>query len=299
MKLDPRHLAQLSIIIEAGSFQSAAEKLGVTQPALSRNIKTLEDRLGASVFDRTARKATPTEMGLQLARLGFSIRLAEEQASAYADLAMIGAAGELRIGAPPIVAGRFITETLSTLLKDSPECTAELRVGLVHELRSLLERGSIDLVIGPRSLAQTETKLVFDQIVDDRVAILCNANHELTRYKTLTHKQLEQQRWVMHSKGSLLRQQTETALISLGLEKFQIGCETDSIRTVLELIESTEMISTMPRESAKPYLEDKLVFLDFDQPQFHRPIGAITRQGQVLNKLGQRFIAMLKQRRTP
>ncbi|PWQ94608.1 LysR family transcriptional regulator [Leucothrix arctica] len=108
MKLDPRHLAQLSVILEAGSYQLAAEKLGVTQPALSRNIKTLEERLGGAVFDRSGRKAVPTELGRRLARSGFSIRIAEEQASAYAALVTEGTAGELRIGAPPIVAGRFI-----------------------------------------------------------------------------------------------------------------------------------------------------------------------------------------------
>jgi DNA-binding transcriptional LysR family regulator len=296
MKIDPRHLMQLSVILETGSFQSAAERLGMTQPALSRNIKTLEERLGGYVFDRSGRKAIPTELGRRLSRSGFSIRLAEEQASAYADLAAAGMAGELRIGTPPIVAGRFITDTLSALLQDNPDCITELRVGLVHELRSLLERGRIDLVIGPRSLAEAEASagLLFEPIVDDRVGILCRADHELIQVKTLSVKQLEQQRWVMHSKGSLLRQQTETALIAMGLEQFHIGCETDSIRTVLELVEKTDMISTMPRESTKPYIGSTLAFLDFDQPQFHRPIGAITRRDHKPNKLGQRFIAMLK-----
>ena len=295
MKIDPRHLAQLSVIIEAGSFQAAAERLGLTQPGLSRNMKALEARIGGSVFDRTGRKATPTEMGRRLARSGLSIRLAEERAGAYADLAYAGSAGELRIGAPPIVAGRFITDTLARLLQENPECTAELRVGLVHELRSLLERGRIDLVIGPHSLAEADAGLAFDLIVDDRVGILCRSEHPLTQFKTLSLHHLEQQRWIAHSKGSLLRQQSEAALISLGLERFDIGCETDSIRTVLELVENTDMVSTMPRETTQPYLGETLVFLDFDQPQFHRPIGAIRRRDQPESKLEAVFISMLKQ----
>ena len=44
MKIDSRHLAQLSFIVEAGSFQGAADRLGLTQPALSRNMRTLEQR---------------------------------------------------------------------------------------------------------------------------------------------------------------------------------------------------------------------------------------------------------------
>ena len=64
-------MAQLSVILEMGSYQLAAEKLGITQPALSRNIKTLEDRLGGAVFDRSGRKAVPTELVAVLHVLDF------------------------------------------------------------------------------------------------------------------------------------------------------------------------------------------------------------------------------------
>lgn len=294
MKIDPRHLAQLSVVVEAGSFQVAAERLGITQPALSRNVKTLEARLGAAVFDRTGRRSVPTELGKRLARNGLAIRLAQEQAETYADRAQSGSAGELRIGAPPIVAGRFLSDTLSLLLKENPQSVAELRVGLVHELRTLLDRGSIDLIIGPRSLAESAAGLVFELIVDDSVGILCRVGHPLLKEKRPSPDLLEQQRWVAHSRGSLLRQQTENGLVAYGLENINIACETDSIRTVFEIIENTDMITTMPRESTKPYLEDRCAFLDLDQPQFHRPIGVVRRRAQQQSQLEKQFVSMLK-----
>jgi DNA-binding transcriptional LysR family regulator len=52
MKFDPRQLAHLSMVVEAGSFQAAADRLGITQPALSRNLKLLEERIGAPLFQR-------------------------------------------------------------------------------------------------------------------------------------------------------------------------------------------------------------------------------------------------------
>ena len=99
MKLDPKHLAQLSVVVEAGSFQSAADRLGLTQPALSRNMKTLEARLGAPLFRRTGRRSIPNSLGMRLARNGLAIRLAEEQAGIVADQSVQGSVGELRIGA--------------------------------------------------------------------------------------------------------------------------------------------------------------------------------------------------------
>ncbi len=154
MKLDPKHLAQLSVIVEAGSFQTAADRVGLTQPALSRNMKALEERLGTTLFNRDGRKSVPNALALRLARNGQTIRLAEEQASVLADQSVQGAVGELRIGAPPIVAGRFLSTAMARFIRENPNCVVEMRTGLVHELRTLLERGQVDVVLGPKSLAE-------------------------------------------------------------------------------------------------------------------------------------------------
>ena len=162
MKLDPKHLAQLSVIVEAGSFQTAADRLGLTQPALSRNMKALEARLGTILFNRDGRKSVPNALGL---------RLAEEQASVLADQSAQGAVGELRIGAPPIVAGRFLSSAMARFIRENPNCVVEMRTGLVHELRTMLERGQVDLVLGPQSLADPSDGLAFEPLIDDRVGI--------------------------------------------------------------------------------------------------------------------------------
>jgi DNA-binding transcriptional LysR family regulator len=295
MKLDPRHLVQLSVIVEEGSFQAAASQLGLTQPALSRNMRTLETRVGTELFQRDGRRSIPNDLGLQMARNGLAIRHAEAQASAAADLSVSGVTGALRLGAPPIVAGRFLTDALSEFIRTNPSCTVELRTGLVHELRSMLERGQIDLVLGPRSLADPSSGLVFEHLIDDRVGILCRCGHPLARRRTIRPGDLAKRIWLAHSRGSLLRQQTEAALISLGLSDIQIGLETDSIRTVLEVIAQTDLITTMPRATTAPYLESRLRFLKFDHPQFQRPLGAVRRIDTLVPKIEMRFLNMLRQ----
>ncbi len=293
MKPDPRHLAQLSVIVEAGSFQIAADRLGLTQPALSRNMRALEERLGASIFQREGRRSVPNGLGRRLAKAGLAIRIAEEQASAHAALAASGVLGELRIGAPPIVAGRFLTETLSTFIAENPHCVVELRVGLVHELRSMLERGQIDVIVGPQSLADPSEGLDFMPLIEDRIGILCRTGHRLTRRRELSPADLEAETWLAHSRGSLLRQQTEAAMISSGVQQIQIGCETDSIRSVLEIVAETDLITTMPRATTRPYLEDRLTFLAFDHPQFHRPLGAVRRKTMPTNQTVENFLRRL------
>lgn len=293
MKLDPKHLAQLSVIVEAGSFQSAADRLGLTQPALSRNMKALEARLGTTLFNRDGRKSVPNALGLQLARNGQAIRLAEEQASVLADQSAQGAVGEIRVGAPPIVAGRFLSSAVAMLIRENPNCVVEMRTGLVHELRAMLERGQVDVVLGPQSLAEPSAGLEFEPLIDDRVGILCRSGHPLLGRSKVMPPDLEAQVWLAHSRGSLLRQQTEAAMTASGVNSMHIVCETDSIRSVLEIVAATDLITTMPRATTEPYLEDRLAFLDFDHPQFHRPIGAIRPRKAKTNPVETKLLGLL------
>lgn len=294
MKLDPRHLVQLSLIVEAGSFQRAADQLGVTQPALSRNMRSLEQRIGMVLFQRDGRRSVPNKLGKQLARNGLAIRLAEEQAGMVASQSLHGGVGELRLGAPPIVADHLVSRALSTFITSNPHCSVELKTGLVSELRSLLGRGLIDVVLGPQSLADPADALSFDYLMDDRVAVLCRSGHELASRKVILPSDLESQTWLAHSRGSLLRQQTEAALIACGITSIHFSVETDSIRSALEIVASTDLITTMPRATTGPYISNDLVFLDFDSPHFERPLGLIRREDTPVSPIEKNFFDHLR-----
>ncbi len=133
----------------------------------------------------------------------------------------------------------------------------------------------------------------FEPLIDDRVGILCRTGHPLTSRKRVMPSDLEAQVWLAHSRGSLLRQQTEAAMSASGVKLMHIVCETDSIRSVLEIVADTDLITTMPRVTTASYLEDRLVFLDFDHPQLHRPLGSIRRAGSTATHIENRFLATL------
>ena len=158
----------------------------MTQPAISRNIKTLEARLGEPLFDRVGRKSQATELGRRLARQGMIIQSAEAAASLYAELSYKGETGTLLIGAPPTLASYLLPGIFGDFLTKYPEITAELRVGLIHELRSLLMQGRINAVIGPVRLADSADELVVHDLIDDRVGILCRTGHPIMKNDQIT-----------------------------------------------------------------------------------------------------------------
>src|SRR3712207_74353 len=100
MLMDTRQLAALCAVVERRSFSQAAERLGVTQPAVSLQVRALEERLGRKLLDRSGRRVEPTEAGLRLYRNAQRILAAEEQL--LAEVAADGdgdVRGTIRIGA--------------------------------------------------------------------------------------------------------------------------------------------------------------------------------------------------------
>src|ERR671917_1800847 len=77
--MDTRQLAAFCEVVDRKSFSQAAERLGVTQPAVSLQVRALEERLGQRLLDRSGRRVEPTEAGLRLYRSAQRILQAEEQ----------------------------------------------------------------------------------------------------------------------------------------------------------------------------------------------------------------------------
>src|SRR5205085_10926164 len=77
--MDTRQLAAFCTVVERKSFSQAAERLGVTQPAVSLQIRSLEQRLGTQLLDRSGRRVEPTEAGLRLYTSAQKLLALEEQ----------------------------------------------------------------------------------------------------------------------------------------------------------------------------------------------------------------------------
>src|SRR2546429_1761782 len=101
MLMDTRQLAAFCAVVERKSFSQAAERLGVTQPAVSLQIRSLEQRLGRELLDRSGRRVEPTEAGRRLYSSAQRLLAAEEHLLEGLDAAADGAVtGALGLGAP-------------------------------------------------------------------------------------------------------------------------------------------------------------------------------------------------------
>src|SRR3954451_16805606 len=119
--MDTRQLAAFCAVVERRSFSQAAERLGVTQPAVSLQVRALERRLGQQLLDRSGRRVEPTEAGVRLYRGAQRILAHEEQL--VAEIAGTDAGeltGTLTIGASSGPGGTIVPRLLCEFQQRNP-----------------------------------------------------------------------------------------------------------------------------------------------------------------------------------
>lgn len=160
IRIDPHRLMRLAVLINEGSFRKAADKLGLTQPALSQSIAQMEDEVGVQLITRSARGVEPTIYGEALYRHAKAIDSELTNAAQQIQNLVIGSAGFLLAGA---VAGggiHIVAQAAARLMKTRPSAkivvTEEV---LASALLKQLHDRNIDVVISQR-LSSSETRSV-------------------------------------------------------------------------------------------------------------------------------------------
>ena len=127
--MDTRQLAAFCAVVERRSFSQAAERLGVTQPAVSLQVRALEKRLGTQLLDRSGRRIEPTEAGRRLYRGAQRMLQLEDQLLADVAAGTEGElAGELAIGASTGPAAIVVPQLLGEFQRANPSVTVSLEV---------------------------------------------------------------------------------------------------------------------------------------------------------------------------
>ncbi len=282
MKLDPRHLVQLAAILDSGTLRVAAERLGTTQPALSRTIAMMEERIGAPLFERSRRPLTPTDTGIELAAFGRTIRGAVEQADRMSHQIASGQYGTVRVGAPPFMCDQLISRIVSEFARTRPHIRVVLQSDYFPGLVAALLNHRLDMVLGPFELLQRPSGLTIERVLRSRAVVVCRPGHKLTRKKRLTTADLEAAIWVGHSRESMLSLDLQSTLADLGATRFNIVFESDSAGAVLTLVRDGDCLTVLPLLSVAQRVEaGELAILPIPRSGPERWTAMITRSDSV------------------
>ncbi|MFK0387076.1 LysR family transcriptional regulator [Agrobacterium sp. NPDC090273] len=250
--IDLRDANYFVTVAEAGSLALAAEKLGRTQPALTKCIQRLEDDLRIELFRHEGRQLVLTEAGhVFLTRMRSLLGFATEVRREMSDLGT-GVAGSIKIGSAATTAEYMLPHLTAQLINQAPAVTLELTVGMNDVLMRALIEKSIDLVFGPltRSTSESERFESFSLTSDDVVAVASN-DHPIFDHP-LTPETLAAYKWVLAGPGVATRQWLESTFRSLGLNELQVQMETSSIFLLPRLISETKLLSFISRRNLAP-----------------------------------------------
>jgi len=213
--MDTRQLAAFCAVVERQSFSQAAERLGVTQPAVSQQVRALEERLGKRLLDRSGRRVEPTEAGLALYRGAQRLLSLEGQLLDELDAADGGElGGTLQVGASTGPGSTVVPVLLCEFQKNNPGVSVSLSIS---DTQSVVERvAERELELGVVGAARRHRGVTFEPFFRDDVVLACPPDHPFAG-GTVSVDDLRGEELIVMQEGAGVRQVIEDELRRAGI----------------------------------------------------------------------------------
>jgi LysR family transcriptional regulator, transcriptional activator of the cysJI operon len=232
--LDNFRLVVFRAVAQQHSFRKAAEELYLTQPAVSLQIKALEEDIGVQLFDRTGTRIALTEAGKVL--LGYALQSHALFAQAEQEIAALSGdhAGALALGASTTVAQYILPRLLGEFSREHPRVHPTMISGNTEQIVEAVEGQKIELglIEGPARSRDVKT----EPFLEDELVLIVPAAHEWAEVKSVSCTEIAAAPLLMRERGSGTRRVVEIALARQGVK-------TNSLHIVMEL-DSTEAIKS-------------------------------------------------------
>lgn len=241
--MDVAQLRTLIHVAELGSLSKAADRLHIAQPALSRQIRLLEEELGVRLFDRHGRGMIVTERGQDVLRHALRVMAELEEIRAVVSDGNAPLRGHVSIGMPP-TASDVLSEPLVSAFRDAhPEATLRVVSAYTGHLLDWMHRGEIDAAIlyDPRS-ART---LRIRPLLDEPLFLIGPPGFGLSIDRPVEFATLENQRLLLPSPGHGLRMLVDRYARECGIG-LDIKVEADSYSALKSLVGHGYGVTVLP-----------------------------------------------------
>ena len=291
MNVSLRQLQIFRAVAELGSFSAAAERLHLSQPALSAAVRKLEDGLGAKLFDRTTRQVVLTAEGEELKRL--ASRLIDEFEAVAADLQdyLAQRRGRVVVAALPSLAAVTLPSALGRFKTDFPGVDVIIRDTLHDQIQELVESGAADfgLTVAP----DKNRDLDFRPLIVDRFVMICRRDHKLAGKHAVTWADMVRHPVITMARTSSVRQHIDQACAAAGIEA-QSHYDPEHLATVGALVSQGLGIAALPSLTTPLLRFAELTEIPIKKPIVERTMGLIQRKGRTPSVAATSFIAAIE-----
>lgn len=250
--METKHLAAFCAVVDRRSFSQAAERLGVTQPAVSLQVRALEKRLGTQLLDRSGRRVEPTEAGWRLYRGAQKLLALEEQIESDVAATADGELqGDLVLGASTGPAAIVVPLLLCEFQRQNSGVHVSLTVSDTH---AVVERvATRELELGIVGASRRHRGVRFEPFFSDEVILVCPPGHPFAG-RTVTLEELRDEPLILMQEGAGVRQIIEDALRRTDVRlrdldvRLELGLQ-ESVRRAVEAGYGVTFISRTAVES--------------------------------------------------
>jgi LysR family transcriptional regulator, transcriptional activator of the cysJI operon len=208
--MDTKQLAAFCAVVERESFSRAATSLGVTQPAVSQQVRALEERLGSQLLDRSGRRVVPTDAGARLYRGAQRLLALEEQLLTELSEPVAGPlGGTLELGASTGPAAIVVPLLLCEFQQANPSLDVRLSVHDTQTVVSLVAERQLEL--GIVGAARRRRSVEFEPFFSDEVILVCSPGLPFAG-RTISVAELPEIPLVLMQEGAGVRQLLEDEL---------------------------------------------------------------------------------------
>ncbi len=295
--MDTRQLAAFCAVVERRSFSQAAERLGVTQPAVSLQVRALEKRLGTQLLDRSGRRVEPTESGWRLYRGAQRLLALEEQI--VSDVALSGEGeltGDLVLGASTGPAAIVVPVLLGEFQREN----AGVRVFLtVSDTHTVIERvAARELELGIVGASRRHRGVRFEPFFSDEVILACPSGHPFSG-RTVTLDELRGESIILMQEGAGVRQIVEDALRRRGvrLRDLDVHLELGLQESVRRAVEAGYGVTFISRTAVESDLEaGTLAEARVQGLEATREISLASAAGRARTRVADAFVGFARER---
>ncbi|HEV8602635.1 MAG TPA: selenium metabolism-associated LysR family transcriptional regulator [Gaiellaceae bacterium] len=295
--MDTRQLAAFCAVVERKSFSQAAERLGVTQPAVSLQIRSLEERLGQQLLDRSGRRVEPTEAGRRLYRGAQRLLALERQLlDDVAGEAEGPLRGQLSIGASTGPGGTVVPVLLCEFQQANPEVSVELSIFDTQTVVDLVARRELELgVVGatPRNRS-----VAYEPFFRDEVILVCPPKHRFAGRKVALDD-LRGEPLIVMQEGAGVRQVIEDELRKAGtrLRDLDVRLELGLQESVKSAVEAGFGVTFISRTAVESELAaGTLAAARVQGLEPSREISLVRAAGRVATRVADAFVEFARTR---
>ena len=274
LTMDLKQLEYFVAVVDLGGFSRAARLLGVAQPAISRQVRSLEVELRQNLLVRNGRGAAPTEAGKRLLAHARGILQQVERARAEVDEIKGAPVGHVVVGLPPTLARIITVPVVREFRRRFPRASLSIVEGLSSYMHEWLQVGRIDigLLYNPDAVARRSTAGRCSR----RRFASSRGGRRARPARTLRLRDLPRYPLIIPSRPNAIRMLVETRLAAIG-QKPQVAMEIDAVSAILELVAEGHGFAVLsPRALDGADVARKLVARPIVQPRIASTLAIAT-----------------------